>query len=264
MDKNQKYALVTGASMGIGRAMAVELAKRNHNVLLIALDTLELEETRKYISDNFQVKVEAFGVDLTTESAVDKVYEWCEENKFSINILINNAGFGEGGLFEDIDIDRYCTMIDLNNKSYIRMIHKFLPDLKKLGKEAHIMNTSSMEAILPLPYKSVYTGTKNFIYAFSLALNEELRSFGVRVSILCPGPVLTNKGGLERINAMGKKAMIILMMPDQVAKVAIRHMLNGMLVIIPGKLNWWISKLVKCIPTKIKMRILERMFKAYK
>jgi short-subunit dehydrogenase len=120
-----------------------------------------------------------------------------------------------------------------------------------------------MEATLPLPYKAVYTGTKNFIYAFSLALNQEVRKFGVKVSILCPGPVLTNEGGLKRLNAQGGKAKLLLLMPDKVAKIAVKYMLRGMLIINPGKMNWWITKIQKFIPTRIKMRILEKIFRAY-
>ena len=135
--------------------------------------------------------------------------------------------------------------------------------MKKQGN-CHIMNTSSMEATLPLPYKSVYTGTKNFVYAFSLALNEEVRRFGVKITILCPGPVLTNDAGKERLKAQGTKAKLLLLMPEQVAKVGVKNMLSGMLVSNPGKMNWWLTKIAKFIPTRLKMSILEKIFSAYK
>ena len=263
MHSNNDYALITGASLGIGKEIAKELSRRNINTLLIALESPELKEVEAHISKNYSTKVDSLGVDLTNHQATQEIYDWCKKNEYNITILINNAGFGEGGYFEDIPLKRYCQMIDLNNKAYISMIHKFLPDMKKLGS-CHIMNTSSMEATLPLPYKAVYTGTKNFIYAYSLALNEEVRRFGVKVSILCPGPVLTNEGGLKRLEAQGGKAKLLLMMPDQVARIAVRNMLNGMLIINPGKVNWWITKIVKFIPTRLKMRMLEKIFKVYK
>ena len=81
---------------------------------------------------------------------------------------------------------------------------------------------------------------------------------------MCPGPVLTNEGGLKRIQSQGGKANLIVMMPDQVAKIAVKNMLKGMMVINPGKMNWWIIKLVKFIPTRVKMAILEKMFRVYK
>lgn len=263
MNLKNDYALITGASLGIGKAIAEELSRRSYNTLLVALDTPQLEEVKKYISENYDTKVDALGIDLTDLDSSDKIFQWCEENNYNVKILVNNAGFGEGGYFEDTPLERYCNMIDLNNKAYVALIHKFLPGMKKRGN-CHIMNTSSMEATLPLPYKAVYTGTKNFVYAFSLALNEEVRRFGVKITILCPGPVLTNDGGLERIKSQGAKANLILLMPDQVAKVGVKNMLGGMLISNPGKMNWWLTKIAKFIPTRLKMRILEKIFSAYK
>ncbi len=262
MTASNEYALITGASLGIGREIAYELSRRNINTLLIALDASGLQAVKNHISENFKTRVDVLAIDLTETDAAEKIFNWCNENEYTIKYLINNAGFGEGGYFEDVPLNRYHEMIDLNNKAYISMIHYFLPDLKKHGN-SHIMNTSSMEATLPLPYKAVYTGTKNFVYAYSLALNQEVRKFGVKVSILCPGPVLTNEGGLKRIKAQGGKAKLLLMMPDKVAKVAVKYMLRGMLIINPGKMNWWITKIQKFIPTRIKMRILEKIFRAY-
>jgi short-subunit dehydrogenase len=256
------YALITGASLGIGRELAKEFSRRKINTLLVALEEKELDEVKKHISEKYHTKVDALAIDLTEPASVGKIYEWCKSNGYTVRYLVNNAGFGEGGYFEDIPLERYLKMIDLNNKAYISTIHYFLPDLKKMNG-AHIMNTSSMEATLPLPYKAVYTGTKNFIYAYSLALNQEVRRFGVKVSILCPGPVLTNEGGLKRLKAQGKKANLILLMPDKVAKIAVKRMLGGMLIINPGKMNWWVTKIQKLIPTRLKMKILEKIFRAY-
>ncbi len=263
MNSKNDYALITGASLGIGREIARELSRRNINTLLVALEAPELYELKQEISDSYNTKVDAIGVDLTDANAAQVVFDWCNDKNYNISILINNAGFGDGGRFEDIPLERYFKMIDLNNKAYIAMIHKFLPKLKNQGY-GHIMNTSSMEAYIPLPYKAVYTGTKNFVYAYSLSLNEEVRHHGVKVSILCPGPVLTNEGGLKRIQSQGGKANLIVMMPDKVAKIAVKNMLKGMMVINPGKMNWWIIKLVKFIPTRVKMAILEKMFRVYK
>lgn len=263
MNMSNDYALITGASLGIGRAIAIELSKRNYNTLLVALDTSDLDKTQKFIEEKYNTKVDSLGIDLTDKNASEVIYNWCKQKNYTIKILINNAGFGEGGLFENIPIERYCSMIDLNNKAMVSLTYKFLPDLKELG-DCHIMNTSSMEATLPLPYKSVYTGTKNFVYAFSLALNQEIRKFGVKMTILCPGPVLTNEGGLERLKAQGAKAKLLLLMPDEVARVGVKNMLSGMLISNPGKMNWWITKLTKFVPTRLKMRILEKIFRAYK
>ena len=146
-------------------------------------------------------------------------------------------------------------MVRLNNEALVAMTYLFLPELKKHDK-AHLLCSSSMGATLRLPYKAVYTGTKNFIYAFSLALREELRPSTVRVSILCPGPVLTNPDGLKRIQSQGNKGQILMSMPDMVARIAIKNMLKGKAIIIPGWLPWTIVKTFKLMPTLWKMRIL--------
>lgn len=123
---------------------------------------------------------------------------------------------------------------------------------------------SSMEANLPLPYKSVYTGPKNFVYAFSLALREELVYSNVKVSVLCPGPVLTNTEGLIRMRAHGNRAKIVMLMPEEVARIGMEFLLKGRAVIVPGKINWTIVKLMKLCPTSLKMKILGRVFRVYR
>lgn len=260
---DEQFALVTGSSSGIGKAMANALAQRGINVLLIALDEPVLYETAAKIREEFQVRVDCLGIDLTQEGAPKQVYLWCKEHKYEVNILINNAGFGRGGLFEDTPVQEYMQMIRLNNQAMVGLTYYFLPDLKALPK-AYILNMSSMEATLPLPYKAVYTGTKNFVYAFSLALREELKFGQVKVSVLCPGPVLTNEDGLKRLKAQGGRSKALLLMPDQVAQFAIPRLLKGQRVLIPGALPWTIVKVLKFFPTGLKMSILERIFRVYK
>ncbi len=263
MNSKIEYALVTGASLGIGRAISMELAKRNFNVLLIALDTPELAEVKKYIGHHFSVHVDALGIDLTAPDSGETIYSWCREKDYQVCYLINNAGIGEGGYFEKVPLERYHTMIDLNTRAYVSLVHAFLPDMKKTGN-CHIMNTSSMEAIFPLPYKAVYSGTKNFIYSFSMALSQEVKRFGVKISVLCPGPVITNESGLERLKAQGKKAQLMAMMPEEVARVAVTGMLKGKLEIFPGKLNRILANLLNWVPVRIKICILERLSRVYK
>ena len=263
MNSEMDYALITGASLGIGKEIAKELSRRKYNTLLVALDTPELKELEHEIKDNYGTKVDSFGIDLTNPNAAQQIFYWCDDHDYTVSILINNAGFGEGGYFENIPLERYCNMIDLNNKAYISLIHKFLPGMKKL-EFSHIMNTSSMEATLPLPYKAVYTGTKSFIYAYSLALNEEVRQFGMKVSILCPGGVTTTEEGLKRLKAQGAKGKLLNYMPDEVARNAVKNMLQGKLIINPGIINRLVVSILACIPLKLKMRLLGRIFSAYK
>ena len=257
------YTLITGSSLGIGRSLAFECARKGMNLFLVALPGPELTGTANEIKKNYPVKIQLLGIDLTAEKAPEKVYRHAIDNNIRVNVLINNAGFGINGIFDMTSLEMNYKMILLNNRAMVGLTHHFIPELRKHGN-AHIMNVSSMEATLPLPYKSVYTGTKNFIYAFSLAIYEELRPEKIRVSILCPGPVITNEEGLRRYYAQGKKAKLIIKMPDEIARIAIPAMMRGKTIIIPGFIPWLLTKILNFIPELLKMRILERIFRVYK
>ncbi|MFI5135806.1 MAG: SDR family NAD(P)-dependent oxidoreductase, partial [Chitinophagales bacterium] len=202
------FTLITGASHGIGKTIAVECARRGMNLLLVALPEPVLDDVAKNIRDTFKVEVLGFGIDLSSEDAPKKVFDFTREKNIRINILINNAGIGSSGIFSNTPLEKYYSMLRLNNAALIGLTYFFLDDLK-LFPDAHIMNMSSMEATLPLPYKSTYTATKNFIYAFSLALNEELRPFKIKVTVVCPGGVITNEEGLKRMESQGIKAKLL-------------------------------------------------------
>jgi short-subunit dehydrogenase len=257
------YTLITGASLGIGRALARECAGRNMNLILIALDDEQLRITAHEIGQAYKVDVRYMGIDLTKAGAAKAIYTWCQDHNLKINILINNAGVGTSGLFEKEKISRYLYIMDLNTRALMQMTYYFLPSLKKQSN-AFILNVSSMEATLPLPYKAVYTATKSFIYAFSLALREELSEFGVRVCVLCPGSVITTKGGLERAKVQGAKAKLVILSAEEVAQTAIHEMLAGKRVIIPGFFPRLIVRIMNALPTRLKMFILNKIFSVYK
>ena len=257
------YTLITGGSHGIGLAMARECARRGMNLLLVALDEPILHEAPGNLKREFGVRVDCYGTDLTKENASQSVYEWCLEQGYQVNILINNAGFGRSGIFLTQSLSEYQAMMRLNNQAMVEMSYHFLPMLKQAPR-SFLLNMSSMEASLPLPYKAVYTGSKHFVYGFTLALREELKEEGPRVSVLCPGPTLTNEDGLERIKSQGWRAKLLLKMPEEVAQVAIHQMLRGKSVIVPGKLPYLLVKVGKLLPTNTKMSILEKIFRSYK
>ena len=255
----EKYALITGASAGIGRAMAQECARRGFHLLLVALDEPALHDTATALKTQFPIEAHAFGVDLTLEDAPRQICDWCRCEGFPVSILINNAGFGHSGMLESIPLPEYYKMLSLNNRAMVGLTHLFLPLLKQQPK-AYILNMSSMEATLPRPYKAVYAGTKNFVFGFTLALREELKSFKINVSVLCPGPTATNEGSLMRIREQGKKARLMVLMPEPVAKAAIRGMMENKQIIIPGVVPKMIVRLMNWFPTPWKMAILERLF----
>lgn len=258
-----KYTLITGACKGIGKALAYECASRKMNVLLVSNDTECLESVCKDIRESKAVDTHCLSIDLMQDGASERVHRWVVENHFEVNVLINNVGIGKGGTFGSMTLKDIQHMMMLNNKVMVEMTYYMLRELEK-NKEAYILSLSSLEARLPLPYKAIYTGTKNFVYAFSLAIAQELKFSNIKVSVLCPGPVLTNQEGLSRINAHGRRSKLLMMYPDQVARIAIRAMLNGRQVIVPGILNAIFFKLGSILPVGVKMNILERLFRVYK
>jgi hypothetical protein len=258
-----QFALITGGSHGIGKAFAFECARRGMNVLLVALADSNLEATAMELQKKFAVQVLSFGIDLSQEDSPQKVFEFTRKENIRIRVLINNAGFGLGGWFSRHPLGRYQTMIRLNNTSLISLTHLFLDDLKSI-QHSCILNMSSMEATLPLPYKATYTATKNFIYSFSLALKEELRPWKVTVTVVCPGPVVTNEDGRQRMKSQGWKVKLMVKMPEEIAAVGISKMLKGKMIVIPGVLPWLIVKIMNWFPEGLKLRILEKIFRVYR
>lgn len=257
------YTLITGACKGIGKALAYECAYRKMNVLLVSNDRDCLQGVCDDIREKTGVESHCLCVDLMEEDASEKVYRWAMDNNYAVNVLINNVGIGKGGAFSGMMLKDIQHMMSLNNKVMVEMTYHFLPELLR-HKEGHILSLSSLEARLPLPYKAIYTGTKTFIYAFSLAIAQELKFSNIRVSVLCPGPVLTNPEGLSRINAHGKRSRLLMMYPEQVARIAIQGMLKGRQVIVPGFMNSVFFKLGSILPVGMKMNILEKLFRVYK
>ena len=145
----------------------------------------------------------------------------------------------------------------------VSLTYLFL-DMLKSHPRANIINLSSMEATLPLPYKVTYTATKSFVYAFSLALREELMPTNVRVGVVCPGPVVTNEEGMQRMKAHGWRGKLMSMTADEVADTVYQGIQKDKQVIIPGVLPTLIVKFLSLVPPKPKMKILEKIFRVYK
>jgi len=254
MDNEMNYTLVTGGSMGIGKALARECARRGMNLLLVALPGPELEQTAEEIREDFSVKVDTLGIDLTGPPSPEKVLEWCEKNNYTIDILMNNAGIAGSAIFEESSIEYSDTRILLNIRALVILSRLFIPMLKQ-NKKAYILNTGSFSAYQPLAYKSVYAASKSFVRQFSLALNEELRDTSISVTVINPNGVRTNTAAYDRIKTHGKLVQKTLILDaDKIAEIAVAGMLKRKKIIIPGFWNRRILQITSILPTNLKIR----------
>lgn len=258
----QDWVLVTGGSHGIGRALALECLNHNLAIAIVALPNADLKHIEEELAGISGAVFATLGLNLVADGAVDKILTWLQAGGIKPKYLINNAGFGRGGLFENTPWPEYRTMMQLNNQVMVDLTYALLPVLKET--KGGILNMSSVEATLPLPYKTVYTGTKAFVYNYSLALREEMRYYDITVSVLCPGPTITNEDGLKRVKAMGTLAKIAVTMPEDLAEESIRGMLKGKAVIRPGFIVKLMAFLGKLFPRAIKLRVLEKLFSKYR
>ena len=259
MNSSNFYTLITGASMGIGRAFAIESAKRDMNLALVSLPNSGLDKVIDYIRKNYQVKIKQLSIDLTENKAPLKIYEWTKHENIKINILINNAGRGHLGNFLDYPYEFYEELIRLNIESVVLLTRLFLPDMKKM-EQSYILNLGSVASYYPMPYKIVYAGSKMFIYSFSRALSEELKNTNVHISILCPGPILTSQEVIARIRYGGFWGKASSMKAQKVAYLAMKNMFKKKKVIIPGIINKLFILSNKLFSTNFKQRIISKKF----
>ncbi len=260
MNSSNSYTLITGGSAGIGKAMAYECARRNMNLLLVALPGKELAEVAKDIEKNFSVQVHFLEKDLTDTGGHKDVYQWCRSNQYDVDILINNAGLAGSTYFLDSDIEYTDQRILLNIRTLVLLTRLFLPDLVK-KKRAHILNVGSMSAFFPIPFKTIYSASKSFVVRFSTSLREELKHTGLRVSVVCPNGVKTNYATIARTDAHGAMGKLFMLDAEKVARVSIKKMLQGKRMIIPGASNYFLLFLGTIIPGGLKERILSREFR---
>ena len=240
-------ALVTGASSGIGKEMAYYLDKLGYDLILVARDKVKLEEVQNKLSKKSKIVI----IDLANEKKIKDLYMLVKNE--NIDLLINNAGFGLFGDYEDVDLLKELEMIDVNVKAVHILTRMFLKDMDKRGT-GRIINVASSAGLLKGgPLMSTYYATKSYVVSFTLAIYEELRrkKSNVKVSVLCPGPVNTNFN-----NVAGVKFNIKSLSAEYVAKYAIDQSLkNNKLIIVPGtatKLGVFVTRF---LPTKLILKI---------
>jgi len=215
MELSDKLTIITGTSRGIGRALAIELAKSGSKLLLTALEEDELMALANELRSRFSGPVEAMACDLSDYESRKNLINWIQNLKEPPDILINNAGLGYFGRFEDSDWDRIVKTMDLNISALIHLTYELIPILKK-RLSAKIVNVSSGMARLPYPGLAVYGATKGFVSSLSESLASELN--GTSISVLCfhPGFTMTSFIGSAGMD-MSKIPKVLIHTPEEIA-----------------------------------------------
>ncbi len=252
---SSKYIIVTGASLGLGRAMAKNLASRGYNLILVSLPGEGLSEYCDELFLNYGVQVLYYELDLREADNILEFKEWALSKGVEIAGLINNAGLGGSACFDEAPLEKIDRMILVNIRALTLMSRLFIPVLK-LQESAFILNVSSIAAFKPMPFKTVYPASKAYVYSFSVGLSEELKGTSVQVSVLHPGPMDTSQENASRLNKHGFLGRLVLLTVDEVAEIAISKLLSGKKVIIPGIFNKICIRLLKTIPRRVAMPIL--------
>lgn len=260
---NKKYTLITGASEGFGKALAVECATRKMNLILVALPGPELYYLADFIKRNYEVDVIAIEADLTLEENYNMVYKQVMQLQLPVNMLINNAGLGSTMLFSEGNISFYQKQIKLNIIATTMLTHLFLNLLKANGP-AYILNVGSLSSYFYLPKKQVYGATKSFIYCFSKSLRLELKDTEVSISVICPGSMNTNISVTQLLKTSGWLSRNAVLNPEEVAPIAIDGLLNRKEVIIPGKLNKLFLLMNRILPAAVKNMLIGRQMNTVK
>jgi short-subunit dehydrogenase len=256
-ESSRKKALVTGASAGIGEGFARHLARRNFDLVLVARRRDRLEQLAGELGPQHGASVEVLEADLAADGGVSAVEGRVRAG--DIDVVVNNAGFGTIGEFASLPIERELEEIEVNVRALVRLTHAALAVMVPRGR-GNVINVASTAAFQPVPYNATYSATKAFVLHFSEAVHEEVRSKGVTVTCLCPGPVKTEfqeVAGIadRRIPAMAWTSV------DTVIESALAAARRGRALAIPGPLNFASANSTRLVPRFLVRRIAGAIFR---
>jgi uncharacterized protein len=249
---NTKVALITGASSGIGYELAQLFGKDQYRLVLVARD---FSKINKSLFADETIYIEA---DLSTHIGVDSVISTIQQEHLEVHTLVNNAGFGDYGLFVESDKQKQLQMIDLNVRALTELTHTYLPHMLK-HKDGAILNVASTAAFQPGPLMSVYFATKAYVLYFTEGLAEEVSGSGVRVTALCPGPTESN---FQSVSHMDKSKLVYkkkLPTAREVAEFGYIALREGRVVAVHGVVNSFFVFINRFTPRKMVRKIVMQM-----
>jgi len=254
-----KQAIVTGASKGLGKTFAHQLAARGYDLLLIARSEKILLEEIDVITKQYGVQVNILALDLSEPDSTTAVILWCSQHQFQPSVLINNAGYACWGYFDKIELNQHQQMMHVNMSALVNLTHRLLPLLRK-NERGFILNVASTAAFQAVPSLILYAASKAFVRSFSRGLRYELRTSNVSVTCLSPGPIATNfiqRAGMEAMQDTAKKFE---MSAEVVAMKGLHALFNKKAECIPGLVNFLTLKLSFVLPDALLEKIAGNLY----
>ena len=248
------YALVTGASTGIGYELAKLIAKDGKNLVIVARSEDKLEALKTEIESQHGVSVLVLPKDLSDPKAPDEIFSEVEQAGIRVDLLVNNAGFGVYGKFADTDLQKELELIQVNATSLIHLTKLFLKGMVENGS-GRILNVASLCSFLSAPMESVYCATKALVLHFSEALANELQGTGVSVTCLCPGLAETcfhKNAKMDHTKAAQRK----MMSAASVAEAGYKGLKKGKMIVIPGLIFRTAPWFARVVPRKVVTRVV--------
>ncbi len=258
-------ALVTGASAGIGTELARLLARRGHNLVLVARRKDRLDAVAQELSQAHGIRAETLGCDLAKAAARERLHGRVASLGLEVEILVNNAGFATGGPFHQSDPARELEQVRVLVEAPVALTSAFAPDMVRRGRGA-ILNVASVAGMQPLPYSAGYSAAKAYVLTFSEALHQELGGLGVTVTALAPGPVTTDFWEAAGWEAAGRSFESTVPRPawvtaEQAARAGIDGLAGGSRVIVPGVPVRTAMLASRYLPHALKLPVIERVMR---
>jgi hypothetical protein len=252
-----KWALVTGASAGIGTELARQLAAGGTNLVLTARRRDRLEELAAELTGQHGVKVEICAADLAKPSAPNEIFNFTETKRLTMDLLINNAGFGVYGEFHKGQVARQLEMVQVNISAVVHLTHLYLAPMvaRRRGDILIVASTAAFQAV---PYISAYAATKAFDLLFAEGLAEEVERYGVRVCALCPGTTNTE---FQRVAGQPDRLFRVAETAEKVARVGLRALERGKSYVISGAMNYVQTNSERLSPRRVVARMAAKMFR---
>jgi uncharacterized protein len=254
-----KWALVTGASAGIGKALAEELARSGANLVLTARRRERLEELAQNLVSAHNIQTKVFVADLSDPAGPEKIFQFTKNERIEVELLINNAGFGVYGEFPEVETSRLTGMVQVNCAAVVHLTRLYLPEMKE-RRHGDVLIVASTASFQSIPYISTYAATKAFDLLFAEGLAEEMKPYGVRVCALCPGSTeseFAEVAGQTQVAAAKRHRETA----EKVARTGLRALAAGKSYVISGLANYLGVLGERLVSRRFVARVAARMLR---